>query len=184
VRDLADFAKYALLKRLASSDFKLAVFWYLTTHGAPSKPLVSYLSRSDLYSPLDPQLFEALRSLHNGGRDDPTLEDIERAGILPPSAVFYSSPLATSGLDRTLPMQARRRWFEDGLALTRNCELVFLDPDTGLLPPRRKHGNKGGEEYATLEEVLTVCRRGQSVVIVQFGDPQSFEREPSSPASG
>ena len=178
VRDIADFAKYALLKRLAASDLRLGVFWYLTTHGAPSKPLVTYLSRSDLYAPLDPQLFEALRSLHNGGRADLTLEDVERGGILPVSAVFYSAPLATSGLDRTLRAQARLRWFEDGLALTRSCDLVFLDPDTGLLPPRRRPGNKGGEEYTTLEEVLTVCRRGQSVVIVQFGSPQNFEREP------
>src|SRR5262249_30580313 len=65
--DIADFAKYALLRRLAASDLRIGVLWYLTTHASPGRPLASYLSRSDLYSPLDPQLFEALRTLRNDG---------------------------------------------------------------------------------------------------------------------
>ena len=61
--------------------------------------------------------------------------------------------------------------------MTRDCDLIFLDPDTGL-PPGRRAENVGGEEYALLDEVLSLSRRDQSVVCVQFGGPGNFEREP------
>ena len=65
VRDIADFAKYGLLKRLAGADLRLGVFWYLTTHADPNKPLVSYLSKPDEYRPCDDGLFDTLCRLHN-----------------------------------------------------------------------------------------------------------------------
>ena len=178
VRDIADFAKYGLLKRLAGADLRLGVFWYLTTHAAPNKPLVSYLWRPDEYQRFDPSLFDTLCHLHNAKRDALTLDDIERGGVLPNTTVFYAAPLATSVLDRAARAENRRRWFEDGLTVTTECDIILLDPDTGLLPPRRKVENSGGEEYATLDEILALCRRGQCVVTVQFGAPQNFESEP------
>ena len=36
--DIADFAKYGLLKRLAGPELRPGVFWYLTTHAAPNRP--------------------------------------------------------------------------------------------------------------------------------------------------
>lgn len=176
--DIADFAKYGLLKRLAGADLRLGVLWYLTIHAAPNKVLVSYLSRPDEYQPCDRALFDTLRRLHNTKRDDLTIDDIERGGVLPDTTVFYTAPLATSALDRAARLKNRKRWFQDGLGLTADCDVIFLDPDTGLLPPGRKIENSGGEEYATLDEILALCNRGQSVVSVQFGAPQNFEREP------
>ena len=81
-------------------------------------------------------------------------------------------------LDRPVRLEHRRRWFQDGLDLTTDCDVIFLDPDTGFLPPRRRIENSAGEEYATLDEILALCSRGQSVVTVQFGAPQNFESEP------
>jgi hypothetical protein len=177
-RDIADFAKYGLLKRLAGADLRLGVFWYLTTHADSNKPLVSYLSRPDTYRACDDALFETLRRLHNEKGDALTLEDIERGNVLPGNTVFYGRPLSTTAIERTARRAARQRWFEDGCALTRDCDLIFLDPDTGLLPPGRKAENADGEEYAMLDEIISLCRRGQSVVCVQFGAPGNFEREP------
>lgn len=178
VRDIADFAKYGLLKRLKGSDLRLGVFWYLTTHADANKPLVSYLSRPDAYRACDPALFDTLRRLHDERGSSLTLQDIERSKVLGASTVFYDAPLSTTALDRTARSASRRQWFQDGYALTQPCDLVFLDPDTGLLPNGRRAENAGGEEYATVDEVLALCRRGQSVVCVQFGAPGNFEREP------
>jgi len=179
VGDIADFAKYGLLKRLAGDDLRLGVFWYLTTHAAPNKPLVSYLSRAEEYGPCDRALFETLRRLHDEKGDSLTLDDIQHGGVLPAATAFHASALSTTALDRPTRLAARKRWFEDGCALTRDCDVIFVDPDTGLLPPGRKAENAGGEEYATLDELLALCRRGQSVVCVQFGAPQHFEKEPA-----
>lgn len=78
VRDIADFAKYGSLKRLTGADLRLGVFWYLTTHADPSKPLVSYLSRPNAYRACEGALFDTLLRLHNEKGDALTLEDIER----------------------------------------------------------------------------------------------------------
>lgn len=178
VRDVADFAKFGLLKRLAGSDLRLGVSWYLTTHAPRNKPLVSYLSRPNEYQPCDHVLFNALRGLHDAKGDELTLDDIERGAILPETTLFYAAPLATSALNRADRLEHRDRWFQEGLNLTIDCDVILLDPDTGLLPPRYKTANSRGEEYATVDEILALCRRGQSVVSVQFGAPQNFEREP------
>lgn len=178
VRDIADFAKYGLLKRLAGDDLRLGVFWYLTTHAAASAPLVSYLSRPDRYRACDAALFDTLRRLHIERGDSLTLEDIEHGEVLPSSTVFYRRPLCTTVSERKSRRTVRDQWFQDGCALTRDCNLVFLDADTGLLPPGRKAENAGGEEYALFKEVISLCQRGQSVVCVQFGSPGNFEREP------
>jgi hypothetical protein len=178
VRDIADFAKYGLLKRLAGDDLRLGVFWYLTTHADANRPLVSYLSRPDRYRACDPYLFDTLRCLHVEKGDKLTLEDIERGKVLPASTVFYGRSLSTTVLDRKVRRTVRDEWFQGGCALTRDCNLIFLDPDTGLLPASRKADNAGGEEYAALEEVIALSQRGQSVVRVQFGSPGNFEREP------
>ena len=167
-RDIADFAKYGLLKRLAGTDLMLGVFWYLTTHAEANKPLVGYLSKPDAYRVCDCALFDTLRRLHNAKRDALTLEDIEREDVLPRNTVFYRAPLSTTSLDRRERRAARQRWFDDGYRLAQACDLIFLDPDTGLLPSGRKAENADGEEYATIDEVISLCRRGQSVVCVQF----------------
>ncbi len=178
VRDIADFAKYGLLKRLAGDDLRLGVFWYLTTHADANLPLLSYLSRPGGYRACDAALFDTLRRLHNEKGNELTLEDIERSNVLPGNTAFYSRPLATTTMERASRRTARDRWFQDGCALTSECDLIFLDPDTGVLPAGRKAENTGGEEYALLEEVISLSHRGQSVVCVQFGAPGNFEREP------
>ncbi len=179
VRDIADFAKYGLLKRLAGVDLRLGVLWYLTTHASdPKKPLVSYLSKPNTYRPCDGALFDTLLHLHNAKGGALTLEDIERGSVLPDNTVFYTAPLSTTALARGTRRMARQRWFADGCRLTQECDLIFLDPDTGLLPTSRKAENADGEEYATNDEVISLVRREQSVVCVQFGAPGHFEREP------
>ncbi len=178
VRDIADFAKYGLLKRLAGEDLRLSVLWYLTTHADANAPLVSYLSRPERYRACDAALFDALRGLHIEKGDQLTLEDIERGNVLPGNTIFDSRPLSTTAIARASRRTVRDQWFQVGCGLTRACDLVFLDPDTGVLPPGRKAENSGGEEYALLEEVMSLYRRGQSVVCVQFGAPGNFEREP------
>jgi hypothetical protein len=112
VRDIADFAKYGLLKRLAGDDLRLGVFWYLTTHAAANRPLVSYLSQPDRYRACDDALFDTLRRLHIEKGDKLTLEDIERGDVLPRSTVFHSRPLSTTAIERTSRRMVRDRVFE------------------------------------------------------------------------
>jgi hypothetical protein len=154
------------------------VFWYLTTHADGVRPLVGYLSRPGAYRASDADLFDSLRRVHAEKGDAVTLQDIEQSGVLPDNTLFYGVPLSTTALGRTARREARERWFENGCGFTHACDLIFLDPDTGLMPTRRNVQNANGEEYATNDEIVALCRRGQSVVCVQFGAPGNFEREP------
>jgi hypothetical protein len=178
VCDVADFAKFGLLKRLAEPRLRLGVVWYLTNHAAPNPPLVSYLSRPQRYRAFDAALFDALLRIRATKGDAATLDDIEHGDVLPAGALYYSAPLATTSLARPARAAARDTWFQEALDRVAPCDLVFLDPDTGLLPPNRKSENRHGEEYATPAEALAFCARGQSVACVQFGSPGNFEPEP------
>jgi hypothetical protein len=176
--DIADFAKYGLLKQLAGSDLRVGVLWYLTNHAVSKPPLLAYLSRPNKYRDYDSALFDALRRLRADKGADLTLADIEQGDVLPSNTIFHAAPLSTRAVDQSLRLAARERWFEGGCAATRECDLVFLDPDTGILPTGRKPENVGGDEFATVEEVVSLVRRGQSVVCVQFGRPGNLEPEP------
>ena len=132
ISDIADFAKYGLLKRLAGNDLRLGVLWYLTTHARPNQPLVSYLSRPTEYKAYDSELFDALLGVHRSRPTGATLVDIEQRGVLPAGTLFHGAPLRTGALARKERGEARRQWFESAFAATAEASLVFLDPDTGL----------------------------------------------------
>ncbi len=103
VRDIADFAKYGLLKRLAGADLRRGLFGYPPTPADPNKPLVGYLSKPDAYRPCDSALFDTLCRLHPAKGDALTLQDIERGNVLPDNTVFYAAPLSTTARSNAQP---------------------------------------------------------------------------------
>ena len=71
-------------------------------------------------------------------------------------------PDRTFGEARVVP---RRVWLENALRATRDCELVFLDPDNGIETRSVPITRAKAPKYAYLEEVEALVGRGQSVVI-------------------
>jgi hypothetical protein len=174
--DIADFAKFAFLRRLAQDDLRLGLLWYLTTHAGAKPPKRGYLKRPGLYRTLDPGLFDSLQQLHHASRTQPpTLRAFETSDILPKGTAFYSHVLSTTDLNLGTRLSARKDWFDRGQRLVSSCDLVFLDPDTGLLPPKDKLENDYAEEYASVDEVALLRRKGHSVACVQFGRPGNLE---------
>jgi hypothetical protein len=178
VRDIADFAKYGILKRLVGDDLRLGVVWYLTTHASSRPPRVPYLRRRADYAPCDPVLFDALHALNAERGDRAAVGDVEQRGILPVNTIFFSRPLATTALARAERGDARRRWFLEATTTVRDSDVVFLDPDTGLIGPS-SGTTKPRDEYALIDEVKGVVDSGRSVVCVQFGRPGNLEKQPS-----
>jgi hypothetical protein len=175
IGNLADFAKYGLTKRLAGNDFRVGVVWYPSTEMTPR---VNYLSRAEPneYSDCDAALYRALRGIHRTAA--PVSYDKALAAVLPIGTVFHTKGLATDALHWSLRADARAVWFEEALSTSESAELVLLDANRGLLPPSKEAFEKGGNRYVTVEEVLAFLARGQSVVLVQFGRPRNYEREP------
>ena len=141
VGDIGDFAKYGLLRAL-SAGRKLGVAWYLYPDDNNHGSLIQYLDAPEVWRPLDPDLFDALKGIiirdWKDCSDFRTVADIERYGLLP-GAIF-----ANECLDKDLAPNSRIRrgewrtdWFERVRTTLVGCELVFADPDNGLYPDEK-----------------------------------------------
>lgn len=154
VGDIGDFGKYGLLRALTGlwdwerggalpehKRLSLGVVWYRNegAKGGPNEGQnVGYLfdpQRAPLFNDLDPDLFSCLKYIVCNKRN---LEAIEASNILGKSeeTLFYKNCVPKEQTER-------EKWFNDALDHIEDKDVVFLDPDTGIIPKfpkdRRKH---------------------------------------------
>jgi hypothetical protein len=171
VGDVGDFAKYALLRRLAGTSverpIRLGVVWCLypdEKHNSDGKH-IGYLRRPE-FSDLDDELLAALRLIVESGRR--SISAVSTAKILPRRTIFCpglaSLPeLASSNRERRLIH--RHRWLETCFQLTASSELVFFDPDNGIeVASIPKHHRSAGK-YIYWDELVPFWTRGQALLI-------------------
>ncbi len=171
VCDIADFAKYGLTRALIAEDFRLGIVWYRTMKtikAGQTKRLVNYLQRPcpNEYTACDEPLFVALRALNERVGDAVTIRTLQDAGVFPATTRFFDVPIDEA--------TDRKEWFEKALHQTRDCDLLLMDPDTGLSPDLCP-----GPTYASVTEVLQAVSGNKSVILVQFGRPGNLERAPT-----
>ena len=139
VGDIGDFGKYGMLRALFP-EAKLGVVWYLVpneTHNNDGKHVV-YLDKAD-YRKCDAVLAGKLKILIRDGCR--SVEKIEQLGLFNSHTVFYNRQLTYDGItangksDREKRLQNRQEWLNAAFEATRNCEVIFLDPDNGLQIP-------------------------------------------------
>jgi hypothetical protein len=168
VGDVGDFAKYGLLRLLASeAQLSLGVLWWLfadETHNADGRH-VSYL-KNPTFRALDPQLHGILEGLLVAGRR--SVKAVAKSGILPDSTVFFDAPifrLSSAAGSRQLRGRQRAAWLQKAQTATTNCDLIFFDPDNGIETASvARHSPKGGK-YVFWDELIPFWERGQSLVI-------------------
>jgi hypothetical protein len=178
VGDVGDFGKYGLLRALAP-DLALGVVWYLVpneSHNADGKH-ISYLrpsrKNSVRFRNCSPRLYDALAEIVE--EENRSVESIQKRGVLPEGSVFYADRLTYAGLPpigpsaRDTRLNHRKRWVEQALHMTRDTDIVFLDPDNGLECKTEPHHSKG-PKYVYFDEVQPHLNRGQSVVIYHHLD--------------
>ena len=160
--DIGDYGKIALLKELHNQGLSIGVNWYKT------EPLAFEIKRNGGYkqndgaygiSPklkeCDPVLAEKLTKIAKS--DDRSIRALEKADLVP-DAVFFSN---------IVPVENRGDWHTQALSFFRknNTELVFLDPDNGLLVPSVKKESPRSVKYAFYKEVKEYLCQGHSVLI-------------------
>jgi hypothetical protein len=158
--DVNDYLKYALLRRLTERDARrLLVCWMLTPDdGRGDGRLTRYLDDPSRWRALDPELFDALRALRDGGGAR-GVGEIERAGLLP-GARFQSEMLGDDGRER-------EAYFARTRALARGRELVFFDPDNGMEVPSTPRGRRNSSKYLYRDELARTYADGHSVLVYQ-----------------
>jgi len=176
VADVGDFGKYALLNALAGNDLRLGVFWCRN-----SEPDTTQDGRFTAYPELrvcDPNLYDRLAQILEGNQR--TLAHLENKQILPSKAVFYGTAMPApktpcfSTVAREAQIQLREAWFKEGFKKLSKSELVFLDPDNGLAPSRRRKHLPSSVKYVFEDEVTEWLKRSQSVVLYQHQQRRSL----------
>jgi hypothetical protein len=128
--DVGDFVKLGLLRAL-SPGRQLGVAWYRypdEDHNGDGRH-ITYLDQPARYEHLDPALFRAPAERHEGC----TLDHLASAGLWN-GAISSDAPVASGGDAVTRsPWLAHRVVQPCGGATLSPCDLVFADPDNGII---------------------------------------------------
>jgi len=161
--DVGDYGKYGLLKFLAEHDVKIAVNWYLTEDD--DRPgdgkFTKYLEKEE-YSKYDQDLFGTLNEMV---LPEPEVRDVKQFELKNaiPDAIYYHTMLNMHDLKTISERKAfRNEWHKKALDSCKNVDLVFLDPDNGLM--EKPKYSKAAEKYIFPCEVEEYYKRGQNVV--------------------
>ncbi len=160
--DIGDFGKIGLLRALRASGLTIGVNWYLVpneTHNDDGR-YVQYL-KDDSFRQCDEELWIKLNQVVSGQRNVSMIQD---AQLL--DAVFYSDILDFSGKAKAERTAGRKMWHARALASLSGIDIVFVDPDNGLLVPSAA-GTRKENKYVTPEEIADYYRQGSSVVYYQ-----------------
>jgi len=161
VGDVGDYIKFALL-RFLSPGCRLGVAWYLypdESHNLDGRH-TRYLTNPALWRHLDEVLFDQLCEVLKLGR---SVSALECSGVL--KADYHRSSLACFDCDAATRDQFRSIWFQGLQETLFACDLVFADPDNGLVDddPRRRRLTKFGK-HMPLNEAHKLAE-GRTVVV-------------------
>lgn len=164
--DIGDYGKLGLLRCLAAAGLRVGVNWYRTPdedHNEDGK-FIQYAQPAGKASfrPCDPLLWDALAQIVNSGHR--RVESLETPAIL--DAVFFNKPLDFRKVPFRERAEKRAAWHSQALAALNGCEIVFVDPDNGLMVSSALRSKKGNK-YVLPKELFAYYRQGASVVYYQ-----------------
>ncbi len=161
--DIGDFGKLGLLRMLQSEGLSIGVNWYLTpdeSHNCDGRH-VQYL-RNNTYRDCDDLLWDALKVIVDS--EDRSVFSLQESGIL--EANYYSELLDFSGKTKPERDAARYDWHRKALKALSGVDVVFADPDNGLIVPSAEVTKKENK-FVMPQELLDYYRQGSSVVYYQ-----------------
>lgn len=161
--DIGDFGKLGLLRQLSQTGLSIGVNWYLTrdeTHNGDGQH-ISYLKNS-AFRACDAQLWSALGEIVDSGKRE--VNALERPDIL--QTVFYSALLDFTGTNKSERQTLRWDWHVRAMQQLQNCDIVFVDPDNGLIVPSAVGAPKSNK-FVLPFELTEYYRAGASVIYYQ-----------------
>ena len=152
--DIGDFGKFGMLRALAKKGFSIGVNWYFV------RPLQQELATNDggkfipdTLAKCDPTLAATLLSISQS--PERSVHLLEAADLIP-GARYYTAPV---------PVDGRMEWHSQALYVLDGVDLIFLDPDNGLLVKSVGKRSAKSPKYTFYEEVASYVGRGQSVIV-------------------
>ena len=158
--DVGDFGKIGLLKYLQKQGFTIGVNWYLVDTPDAEKNADGTLKQddgkyliSDVIKRCNTKLAKVLTGI--ACSDNRSVSAIQNADLIP-NAVYY---------DERLTVETRIEWHRKALERFKDTDLVFLDPDNGLLVKSVGKQSAKSVKYAFYEEVKDYIDAGKSVLV-------------------
>lgn len=158
--DIGDFGKIALLKALQEQGLSIGVNWYKVqdleaekrTNGSFKQKDGKYQIPESLFQ-CDPVLADTLLQIFYS--ETRSIEALEKAKLIP-EAIYYNKPVT---------VESRSDWHQAALEKLSQVNIVFLDPDNGMLVKSVGKGCKRSVKYVFYKEVRDYLKQGQSVLI-------------------
>ncbi len=155
--DIGDYGKIGLLRALQKQGFKIGVNWYRTEPPESEKnPDGSFKQKDGMYKTGD--IPEELKKC------DPALTK-KLAKIAEDEAHRSIAALEHAKLVPDASVALRKEWHQKAVQTFSGADLIFLDPDNGLLVDSVKPGTARRVKYAFYDEVADYIKIGKSVVI-------------------
>ncbi|MEA4831130.1 MAG: hypothetical protein VB118_00760 [Oscillospiraceae bacterium] len=157
--DVGDFGKIGILRILAGSNLRIGVNWYLVSdevHNDDGKH-IGYLSDSKFIGCDDELLGKLGYMVYGNQRSISMLENMN----LISNAVYYNDQLLSP---QESNKKFRNEWHSNALQKLTDTDIVFLDPDNGLLPKSVYPGSKLSIKYIFENEIVDYYSSGHSVI--------------------
>lgn len=161
--DIGDFGKLGLLRALQATGLSIGVNWYLVPderHNDDGQ-CVQYLEDAT-FCQCDPALWSALKQIVDSNRR--TVSALESAHLI--DAVFFPDELSFTGMTKAARATARSEWHRKALYALSDVDIVFVDPDNGLLVPSAA-GTRKENKFVKPDELADYFKQGSSVVYYQ-----------------
>ena len=146
--DIGDFGKLGLLRRLSGAGFSIGVNWYLTpdeSHNGDGRH-IDYL-KNEAFRDCDEQLWRVLGEIVDSGKRQ--VRALECDNCL--KAKFYSEILDFSNTEKAERQICRCEWHNKAKQLLQGCDIVFVDPDNGLIVPSAENTRKSNKFVLPME---------------------------------
>lgn len=191
VGDKGDFGKYGMIRKvcrlLESSEqyHRLGVVWcYNQDGGHPHRRIFGQGPQDNRIRYLDNSLYDFIQQFVQPNGPPRTVAAVQNRMILPTSTYFGLDQGHTYLSVASRTRARRAEWTRQAIYEMRNVDIVFLDPDTGIAPPKEAeneveaflHGrpHRRSEKHLYLDELLRFRNAGKSLIIYQDARRQSI----------
>lgn len=168
--DVGDFGKLGMLRQISTTGLKIGVNWYLTykpeEHNNDDGKHIGYLS-DKAFENCDDELLDTLRMVVNDNRN---IAALEKANLI--NDAQYYSEILKPGSDKNFK---RDVWYNGSLNKLHDSDLIFCDPDNGLIVKSVSLTSSKSDKYITPDELITYYLEGKSIV---FYNHRCREKEP------
>lgn len=168
--DVGDFGKLGMLRCIEKNGIRVGVNWYLVgdeSHNNDGKH-IGYL-KDKKYCGCDDELLERLAGML--AQNVRTVLELEKLDLLETKKYYHErlcEPRKQDGIKR-------EEWHQNALAHMGGCDLVFLDPDNGLLTKSVGRGSDKSIKYVLPEEIIDYYKNGHSVVFYSHRTREKLE---------